>query len=61
MNLISYLTRKDTKEEKKKIERKELEEVIDTIAYKHSIPQGIIYDIVWTWMKYEHKRVYNID
>jgi len=32
-------------------------EVIDKLAYRHSIPQYIITDIVVTWMNYSHKRM----
>jgi len=56
MNLISYLTRKKDKEEMKNKGLKDIEKVIDTMAYKHSIPQRIIRDIVWTWMQYQNKR-----
>ncbi len=60
MNLIEKLTGKENKETKRKKGLKDIEEVINTMAYKHSIPQRIIRDIVWTWMQYQNKR-WNID
>ncbi len=49
------------KEEKNKIKMEEIEEVVDQLAYKYSIPQGIIRNIIWTWMQFEKKRLYNIE
>lgn len=48
---------KRTKEERKEDSLAEITKVVDQIAYKHSIPQPIIIDIVWTWMQYSHKRM----
>jgi len=48
---------KQTEEEKKAEGVKEMSEVIDKLAYRHSIPQYIITDIVVTWMNYSHKRM----
>ena len=56
MNLLEKLTGKENKEEKRKKGLKDIEKIIDTMAYKHSIPQRIIRDIVWTWMQYQNKR-----
>lgn len=48
---------KQTEGERKEEEVKEMSEVIDKLAYKYSIPQYIITDIVVTWMNYSHKRM----
>lgn len=49
------------KEDQGKIKKEEIEEVVDTLAYKYSIPQGIIRNIIWTWMQFEQKRVWGHD
>ena len=46
------------KEDQGKIKKEEIEEVVDKLAYKYSIPQGIIRNIIWTWMQFENKRVW---
>ena len=56
MNLLEKLTGRRSKETR----LKEINKVVDTLAYKYSIPQGIITNIIWVWMQYEHKRLYNI-
>ncbi len=60
MNLMKKIFHSGIKTEKRKDSMKEIEEVIDRMAYKHSIPQRIIRDIVWTWMTYQNKR-WNLD
>lgn len=62
MNLIRKIFHNDTKlvegkEIKRKREMGEIEHVVDTLAYKYSIPQGIIRTIIWTWMQYQNERL----
>ncbi len=63
MNLFSKIFHSGVteKEDTKEKGMKEIEAVVDKLAYKYSIPQGIIRNIIWTWMQYERKRLYNFD
>jgi len=54
MNLFSKIFHSGIKEDTKDASRiLAINEVVDQLAYKFSIPQGKIRYIIWRWMQFE--------
>lgn len=61
MNLISHLMRKKDKEITDASRMISINEVVDELAYKFSIPQGKIRYIIWRWMQFEQEYMKKFD
>ncbi len=54
-NLLEKIFGTEKREKRREDRIKEIEEVVDQLAYKWSLPQTTVSNIILTWQNYEHK------
>jgi len=54
-NLFEKIFGKEKREKRSKDRLREIRNIVDGLAYKWSIPQSTISNIIITWQNYEHK------